>query len=58
MKPYFVQGQITINIDIEIEADSLEDAEKKTFEMFKNSNGGSEDETFEFFKFVFEESFQ
>jgi hypothetical protein len=26
-----------------------------TFETFKNSNGGSEDETFQFFKFIFEE---
>ena len=26
-----------------------------TFEAFKNANGGSEDETFQFFKFVFEE---
>jgi hypothetical protein len=26
-----------------------------TFETFKNANGGSEDETFQFFKFVFEE---
>ena len=26
-----------------------------TFEAFKNANGGSEDETFKFFKFVFEE---
>ena len=38
MKPYFVTGQITINIDIEIEANSLEDAEKKTFELFKNDH--------------------
>lgn len=38
MKPYFVEGQITINIDVEIEADSLEDAEKKAFELFKNDH--------------------
>jgi hypothetical protein len=38
MKPYFVEGQITINIDVEIEANSLEDAEKKAFELFKQDH--------------------
>lgn len=35
MKWYFVEGQISVNIDVEIEADSLEDAEQKAFELFK-----------------------
>ena len=38
MKPYFVEGQITINIEVEIEANSLEDAEKKAFELFKQDH--------------------
>jgi hypothetical protein len=38
MKPYFVEGQITINIDVEIEANSLEDAEQKAFELFKSDH--------------------
>jgi hypothetical protein len=38
MKWYFVEGQINVNINCEIEADSLEDAEKKVFEMFKEDN--------------------
>lgn len=38
MKPYFVEGQITININVEIEANSLEDAEKKAFELFKSDH--------------------
>jgi hypothetical protein len=33
MKPYFVEGQITINIEVEIEANSLEDAEKKSIRI-------------------------
>lgn len=35
MKWYFVEGQISVNIDVEIEADSLKDAEQKAFELFK-----------------------
>jgi hypothetical protein len=38
MKPYFVEGKISININVEIEADSLEDAEKKAFELFKDDH--------------------
>lgn len=38
MKTYFVEGQISINIDVEIEADSLEDAEKRAFELFKDDH--------------------
>jgi hypothetical protein len=38
MKPYFVEGEITINIEVEIEANSLEDAEKKAFELFKQDH--------------------
>lgn len=38
MKPYFVEGEIRIKIDCEIEADSLEDAEQKVFQMFKNDH--------------------
>jgi hypothetical protein len=38
MKPYFVEGQIQINIECEIDADSLEDAKKKVFEMFKKNH--------------------
>jgi hypothetical protein len=38
MKTYFVEGQISINIDVEIEAESLEDAEKRAFELFKNDH--------------------
>jgi hypothetical protein len=38
MKPYFVEGQITINIEVEIEVNSLEDAEKKAFELFKQDH--------------------
>jgi hypothetical protein len=37
MKWYFVEGQISVNIDVEIEADSLEDAEQKAFELFKEN---------------------
>jgi hypothetical protein len=38
MKWYFVEGQIKVNINVEIEADSLEDAEKKAFELFKEDH--------------------
>lgn len=38
MKPYFVEGEIRIKIDCEIEADSLEDAEQKVFKMFKDDH--------------------
>lgn len=38
MKWYFVEGQIKVNINVEIEADSLEDAEKKVFELFKEDH--------------------
>jgi hypothetical protein len=38
MKPYLVEGQIAINIEVEIEANSLEDAEKKAFELFKQDH--------------------
>ena len=35
MALYFVEGTISIRIDVEIEADSLEDAEQKVFDNFK-----------------------
>jgi hypothetical protein len=38
MKWYFVEGKISVNINVEIEADSLEDAEKKAFELFKDDH--------------------
>lgn len=38
MKWYFVEGQIKVNINVEIEADSFEDAEKKVFELFKEDH--------------------
>ena len=38
MKTYFVEGQISVNIDVEIEADSLEDAEQKAFKLFKDDH--------------------
>jgi len=38
MKWYFVEGKISVNINVEIEADSLEDAEKKVFELFKDDH--------------------
>ena len=38
MATYFVEGTIKINIDIDVEADSLEDAERKAFEIFKEEN--------------------
>ena len=38
MKTYFVEGKVSININVEIEADSLEDAEKRAFELFKDDH--------------------
>jgi hypothetical protein len=38
MNTYFVEGTIKVKIDVEIEATSLEDAEKKAFEKFKDEH--------------------
>lgn len=38
LKPYAVEGKITIEIDIEVEAENLEDAVHKAFKEFKEDN--------------------
>ena len=38
MSTYFVEGTIEIKIDIEIEANSLEEAEQLAFKQFKEEN--------------------
>jgi len=39
MATYFVEGKIIIDISVdEIEANSLEEAQEKTFNMFKNEH--------------------
>lgn len=38
MKTYFVEGEITVKVDCEIEANSLEDAEERVFQMYKDDH--------------------